>query len=1419
MKKHTCNLFYWGRMTRLAGCMLGLCLSASTMAQNLRLHYGLTQDESGAKTVIDETGGGHDASLKGSARIAAFNGQNVISLGSLNGYVDMGENVGEILKTLQNFTIHTKIYIPASVALSGNGFFIWTFSNAADISASPTGYMFLNAQQLRYAITQTNYSKETGVGLNRALSKDSWQTLTLTQKDGKAILFLNGIKMKEANVSLSPSDIGATTYNWLGRSCYNGDKYLGNARIADFRIYDDALSTPEIEKLAGIEDKKEKVTLVAHYDFSSANDIVGGYKGNLLNGAECTALEGLPVLKLGTEDGYFDLGSGVGDLIAQTDSFTVSTNVFIPSFNPLTGSGNFLWTFANSDNLGTQANGAAFLRANDLRYAITPTHYSNEQGFSGQSGIPTGQWVNVTCTRDGAGNMRLYLNGELTGAASGIELGLAGLGATRFNFLGRSCYIGDQYLTGAWYHDFRIYDGAMTADEVQALCLQLPTLERGRMRMEVEKAMELTLLPEEVRESILLPDVEPTNGVSISWTSSNEDILSGKGFVNRPAYGKPDATVTLTGSFSKGDITLTKAYHITVKASLSPEESVNIDLQSLTLDNTDNLFASITLPYRTPEGSIVTWKSSAPDYLADNGRLIRLATHGTGKKAVVLTATATKDQATAQRDFTVYVAEDEGYTNYLFAYFTGNAQEQEQIRFALSTDGYNYTPLNNGNAIIASDTISLKKAVRDPHILRGEDGQTFYMVVTDMKSGEGWDSNDGLVLMKSTDLVHWTHTAIDFPNTWPSRFDRNSLTQVWAPQTIYDPEAGRYMVYYSIGERGEHYKIYYSYANEDFTELTKPELLFDLGSNTIDADIVLRNGTYHLFYKTEGEGNGIQKATATSLKGPWTPQRHYLQQTTVAVEGSGVFRQINSNDWILMYDCYTSGYYQFCSSPDLENFTWVRNTATSGSFTPRHGTVMPITQEETERLVAQWPSTALSAQITGTASPAVLGDNAEYNHTAHTVYLPVRPGTDLQAFDPQLTATPGASLSPQGACDFSQGAVEYTVSCGTKSAVYRVTATACGNPVLPGFHADPEILYSEKTGRFYLYPTNDGYSGWGGYSFNVFSSTDLLNWTDEGVILDLSTEQVPWADGNAWAPCITEQKSGDNYRYYFYFSGNTPSGKQIGVASAVYPTGTFVDNGAPFITSSPTGSGQQIDADVFTDPVSGKSYLYWGNGYMAGAELEDDMVSLKPGTTQVLTPQGGTLSTYAYREGTYVFFRNGLYYFLWSVDDTGADNYHVAYGTSTSPLGPITVAKQPVILQQDAAQQIYGTGHNSIIQIPGRDEWYIVYHRINKNYRSNGPGYHREVCIDRLFFNEDGSIRPVVPTHAGISPVSLKDNPGTGIESANDSSAYGTPSSVVYYNMNGICMGSNDDNLPHGLYLRRITWSNGTVSCDKFLKQ
>ena len=300
------------------------------------------------------------------------------------------------------------------------------------------------------------------------------------------------------------------------------------------------------------------------------------------------------------------------------------------------------------------------------------------------------------------------------------------------------------------------------------------------------------------------------------------------------------------------------------------------------------------------------------------------------------------------------------------------------------------------------------------------------------------------------------------------------------------------------------------------------------------------------------------------------------------------------------------------------------------------------------------------------------------------------------------------------------------------------------NPVLAGFYADPEVLYAKKTKKYYIYPTSDGFTDWSGTYFKAFSSENLVDWKDEGVILDLPKD-VSWGKKNAWAPCIVEKKMKGKYKYFYYFTAD----KKIGVAVSDYPTGPFVDSGKPLIDSKPDGvkGGQVIDQDVFTDPKTGKTYLYWGNGFMAAAELNVDMISIKANTLTLLTPKK------TFREGTYVFYRKGLYYFLWSENDTRSEDYRVRYGTSKSPLGPIKVPVDNIVIAKNAAQGIYGTGHNSILQIPGKDEWYIVYHRFfypDGIKMGKAAGYNREVCIDKMTFNADGSIIQVIPTHEGV---------------------------------------------------------------------
>lgn len=305
------------------------------------------------------------------------------------------------------------------------------------------------------------------------------------------------------------------------------------------------------------------------------------------------------------------------------------------------------------------------------------------------------------------------------------------------------------------------------------------------------------------------------------------------------------------------------------------------------------------------------------------------------------------------------------FGGYLFAYFEGGGDKnlQEQLRFAVSEDARNWYALNDNRPIIASDSISQSGGIRDPHILRGEDG-CYYIVATDMfVAKDGWKENPGIVLMKSKDLVNWTHGKVVLAKDFSKNF--GDAYWVWAPQTIYDRKAKKYMVYFTLQRNDRKTLItYYAYANKDFTGFeSEPKVLFSAKYGSIDNDIIYKDGLYHLFYKgnTKDENgkeyiNGIKQATSKSLKGPWKEDSKYLDTyagTKTHVEGSGVFKLNEKDEYVLMYNLYSSGRYEYQTSKDLFNFT-SKPLSFRKNFFPRHGTVMSVTAEELERMQQKW---------------------------------------------------------------------------------------------------------------------------------------------------------------------------------------------------------------------------------------------------------------------------------------------------------------------------------------------------------------------------------------------------------------------------------------------------------------------------------
>ncbi|MBT1285364.1 family 43 glycosylhydrolase [Phocaeicola dorei] len=290
-------------------------------------------------------------------------------------------------------------------------------------------------------------------------------------------------------------------------------------------------------------------------------------------------------------------------------------------------------------------------------------------------------------------------------------------------------------------------------------------------------------------------------------------------------------------------------------------------------------------------------------------------------------------------------------------------------------------------------------------------------------------------------------------------------------------------------------------------------------------------------------------------------------------------------------------------------------------------------------------------------------------------------------------------------------------------------APGTGNPVIPGYFADPTIKKFGDT--YYMYATTDG-SGAGFGPAQVWTSKDFVNWT----LMPMNWPDSHWI----WAPDVIRHTDG---RYYYFYCqpciihcgvSETPRGPWkniLGESEAVLVPDRFVTNA---IT---------LDGQTFVDD-DGSVYLYWGTwgiykGFGCGAgKMTPD---LKGFTETRLIPNTEAVDFF---EAPFVLKRNGIYYFMYSSGSCHDHTYRVQYATSDHPLGPYEY--KGCILETNEDGTVHGPGHHSILK--EGDDYYIVYHR-HDNPHSN-RGFHRQLCMDKMEFEADGSIRKVIPTHEGV---------------------------------------------------------------------
>jgi hypothetical protein len=311
---------------------------------------------------------------------------------------------------------------------------------------------------------------------------------------------------------------------------------------------------------------------------------------------------------------------------------------------------------------------------------------------------------------------------------------------------------------------------------------------------------------------------------------------------------------------------------------------------------------------------------------------------------------------------------------YLLVYFK---DDTHSLYFALSSDGYSFTDVNKGAPIIKGEDIAEQKGVRDPYLMRGPDNN-FYMAMTDLhifakqqgiRTSEwerdgakyGWGNNKAMVLMKSSDLINWSHRSLHVDTAFPGLED---IGCAWAPEMNWDEQKKQMMIHFTMRYGNGRNQIYYSYLDKDFTKLaTKPELLFDYPGDKsyIDGDITKVGNDFHLFYCSHDGTPGIKQAVSTSLNSGYVLDPKYYDFEKNSCEAPMVWKRIGQEKWVVMYDCYgiKPHNFGFMETTDFKNFTNIGHfndgvMKTTNFSSPKHGAVVLLTAAEAKKLADHW---------------------------------------------------------------------------------------------------------------------------------------------------------------------------------------------------------------------------------------------------------------------------------------------------------------------------------------------------------------------------------------------------------------------------------------------------------------------------------
>ncbi|WP_211293931.1 immunoglobulin-like domain-containing protein, partial [Lentzea kentuckyensis] len=714
---------------------------------------------------------------------------------------------------------------------------------------------------------------------------------------------------------------------------------------------------------AGAETTLDK-GLVVRYDLAQSSgttvvDASGNGRDGTLSG-DAVWQDG--ALGLGGSNGHVRLPDNI--MRGLTD-ITVSVQVNVAADQ---GTPYFLWGLGNT--LNGAGNGYLFTTGDGYRTSIASGNWSTEQTVTTNRNLARGSWRTLTYTLSG-GVALLYEDGIEVARKTDVTItpGSIGGGTTTANYLGRSVYSADKYLKGQ-VRDFRIYDRAVTAAEANALG------ERTAAGRAAADAAALSLGDTSAVTGNLTLPAKAAGGSTITWTSSNPAVVSATGVVTRPAPGSGNATVTLTATAAYAGFTATRTFTVTVIADITDRQKVQKALKDIVIWDQNAIRGNITLPAKGAGDVTFTWRSDDKRVVSADGVVTR-PPYGAKPRKAHLSVRATKGKASSVRDFILTVLplpKQEAREGYAFAYFTGEAtQDTEQVHFAVSRgdDPLHWDELNGGRPVLKSQYG--ETGVRDPFIIRSPEGDKFYLVATDLQinDGRGWGAaqqhgSKYLEIWESTDLVTWSEQR-------HVRVSPDTAGMTWAPEATYDPTIGAYVVYWAsipfAADDPDHNnwsyaRMYYS-TTRDFRTFTEPKVWNDPGQGVIDSTVI-KDGDY--YYRLTTDEKVIGKCTrdivlerSKDLRAvdlPTTNPRNWelvddcirTPLGTDWVEGPTLFK---SNDgkkfYAFMDETPNRGYIPFVTD-SLANPNWQIPAEYSLPRAPRHGTVLPVTKAELERL-------------------------------------------------------------------------------------------------------------------------------------------------------------------------------------------------------------------------------------------------------------------------------------------------------------------------------------------------------------------------------------------------------------------------------------------------------------------------------------